>query len=38
MVAQLPLRHVTTVYSRVGDLFGWLCIAGLGIAAAVAVR
>ena len=25
MVAQLPLGHVTTIYARVGDLFGVLC-------------
>ena len=29
LVAQLPTRGVRTIYSRVGDLFAWLCIAGL---------
>jgi apolipoprotein N-acyltransferase len=32
MVAQVPTYHVTTVYSIIGDLFGWLAVAGfLGI-------
>jgi len=38
MVAQLPLGHVTTLYARVGDLFSWLCMAGLAIAATAAFR
>ena len=29
LVAQLPIGHVPTLYSRVGDLFAWLCVAGL---------
>ncbi|MDA0564340.1 nitrilase [Streptomonospora sp. S1-112] len=29
MVAEVPTGHVPTVYSRVGDLFSWLCLAGL---------
>ncbi len=29
MVAQVPVRGVRTVYSRIGDLFAWLCVAGL---------
>lgn len=29
MVAQVPVRGVRTVYSRVGDLFAWLCLLGL---------
>jgi apolipoprotein N-acyltransferase len=36
MVAQVPAYHVTTLYSIVGDLFGWLAVAGfvtiLGVA------
>jgi len=28
-VAYLPARGVRTVYSAVGDLFGWLALAGL---------
>ena len=28
MVAQVPTRGVRTVYSRVGDLFAWLCAVG----------
>jgi apolipoprotein N-acyltransferase len=26
MVAQVPTRGVTTIYSKIGDLFAWLCI------------
>jgi apolipoprotein N-acyltransferase len=29
MVAQLPTKGVATIYSRIGDLFAWLCVAGL---------
>jgi apolipoprotein N-acyltransferase len=29
MVAQVPAYHVTTVYSIIGDLFGWLAVVGL---------
>lgn len=29
MVAQLPTAGVATIYSRIGDLFAWLCAAGL---------
>jgi apolipoprotein N-acyltransferase len=29
LVAQLPIGHVPTLYARVGDLFAWLCMAGL---------
>lgn len=32
MVAMVPTRGVRTFYARVGDLFAWLCIAGLGVA------
>ena len=28
MIADLPTQGVTTVYSRIGDLFAWLCVAG----------
>jgi apolipoprotein N-acyltransferase len=37
MVAQVPLGNVATVYPRTGDLFAWLCVAGLAVAAIVAV-
>jgi apolipoprotein N-acyltransferase len=37
MVAQVPLGNVATVYARIGDLFAWLCVAGLAISAIVAV-
>jgi apolipoprotein N-acyltransferase len=29
MVAYVPTRGVRTLYSRIGDLFAWICIAGL---------
>ena len=29
MVAQIPTAGVATIYSRIGDLFAWLCVAGL---------
>jgi apolipoprotein N-acyltransferase len=29
LVAQIPIGHVPTLYTRVGDLFAWLCVAGL---------
>jgi apolipoprotein N-acyltransferase len=39
MVAQIPTKGVTTIYSRIGDLFAWLCMAGLVAAIAwVVVR
>lgn len=31
LVAQLPSRGVSTIYSRVGFLFPWACIAGLAV-------
>lgn len=29
MIAYVPTKGVTTIYSRIGDLFAWLCMAGL---------
>src|SRR4030065_1585934 len=29
MVAQIPTAGVATIYSRIGDLFAWLCVAGV---------
>jgi len=29
MVAMVPTRGVRTIYSRIGDLFAWVCVAGL---------
>jgi len=31
MVSQVPTRGVRTIYSRLGDWFAWLCLAGLGL-------
>jgi apolipoprotein N-acyltransferase len=28
MIADVPIRHVPTAYTRMGDLFGWVCAAG----------
>jgi apolipoprotein N-acyltransferase len=28
MIADLPTQGITTVYSRIGDLFAWLCVLG----------
>jgi apolipoprotein N-acyltransferase len=39
MIAYVPIKGVTTIYSRIGDLFAWLCMAGLVAAIAwVVVR
>jgi apolipoprotein N-acyltransferase len=38
MVAQVPVRGVRTPYSRVGDLFAWLCIVALAMFAGLALR
>jgi apolipoprotein N-acyltransferase len=29
LVAQVPIKGVRTIYARIGDLFAWLCVAGL---------
>lgn len=29
MIAYIPIAGVRTVYARIGDLFAWLCVAGL---------
>ena len=31
MVSQVPTRGVRTVYSRLGDWFAWMCLAGLAL-------
>jgi apolipoprotein N-acyltransferase len=36
LVAQVPIRGVRTVYSRVGDVFAWACIAGALVLVGVA--
>jgi len=36
-VVQLPNHWVSTVYSLVGDLFGWLTVAGILIIAVWAI-
>ena len=37
MVAQVPTHRVSTIYSAVGDLFGWLTVAGFVIIAGWAI-
>ena len=37
MIADIPIRHVNTLYVKIGDLFGWLCVAGLIISVIFAV-
>jgi apolipoprotein N-acyltransferase len=36
MTAQVPVGPVPTLYARAGDLFAWLCVAGLIVALGVA--
>lgn len=31
LVGQVPTRGVTTLYSRIGEAFGWLCVAGFAM-------
>jgi hypothetical protein len=42
MTAQVPLGRVPTLYAKTGDLFAWLCVAGLvvilGVAASVPAK
>jgi hypothetical protein len=35
MTAHVPIGHIWTLYARTGDLFAWLCVAGVLVAAAV---
>jgi apolipoprotein N-acyltransferase len=37
MLADMPVKSVSTIYSVIGDLFAWLCIIGLIILIVVAV-
>jgi apolipoprotein N-acyltransferase len=37
LIAQVPAYHVTTIYSVIGDLFGWLAVAGFVAVTAVAI-
>jgi apolipoprotein N-acyltransferase len=36
LIAQVPLGHIATLYAKTGDLFAWLCVAGVLAAAAIA--
>jgi apolipoprotein N-acyltransferase len=38
LVSQIPTKGVRTVYSRFGDWFGWLCVAGAGAFMGAALR
>ena len=37
MIADVPSQGVTTIYSRIGDLFAWLCMAGFVAVVGLAV-
>lgn len=37
MVVQVPIRGVRTLYSRIGDLFAWIALAGLALEVGVAL-
>jgi len=37
-VVQVPTRGVRTVYARIGDLFAWICVAGLVVLGVLALR
>jgi apolipoprotein N-acyltransferase len=37
MIAQVPIGHVRTLYTRIGDLFAWLCVAGAALALVAAL-
>ncbi len=37
MIADIPIRNVNTLYVKIGDLFGWLCVAGLIIGVIFAI-
>lgn len=36
LVAEVPTRGVVTIYSRIGDLFAWVCFAAFALLAGVA--
>jgi apolipoprotein N-acyltransferase len=36
LVAEVPTRGVVTIYSRIGDLFAWACLAAFALFAGVA--
>jgi apolipoprotein N-acyltransferase len=38
MISDVPTRGVRTIYSRVGDWFAWVCLAGLAFLAAMSLR
>ena len=38
LIAEVPTRGVRTIYSRVGDLFSWLALAGLAGLAVAAIK
>jgi apolipoprotein N-acyltransferase len=38
MVSEVPTRGVRTIYSRVGDWFAWVCLAGLVLLTVLSLR
>jgi apolipoprotein N-acyltransferase len=37
MVAQVPRGGIRTIYARIGDLFAWLCVAGVLVCVGLAI-
>lgn len=38
LISQVPVKGRTTIYSRIGDSFAWLCLVGLLVSSVVAWR
>ncbi len=38
MAVTVPVQHVATIYTRIGDSFAWACIGGLALMAVLASR
>lgn len=38
IISDVPMKGVTTIYSKIGDLFAWLCCAGFVIVIVCALR
>ena len=36
MTAHVPVGHIWTLYAKTGDVFAWLCVAGLAVAIGIA--
>lgn len=38
MISDVPVKGIKTIYSQIGDLFAWLCVAGFVIVFVLAIR